>query len=173
MSKNILKYNNHRVFFVISIYENIKKYQVYCNGWGMTGSNKPPESIQGKEIVSINCGGYETAVLLNDNTIKCWGFRKKSSSKLPNSTQGRIVSIKCGKFHYCVLLNDMTVVCWGSNIRKQCDVPDSIQGKVISISCGYHHTVALLNDNTVKCWGYNFNKQCNVPNSIQKEFLLY
>jgi hypothetical protein len=32
MSKNILKYNNHRVFFVISIYESIKKYQVYCNG---------------------------------------------------------------------------------------------------------------------------------------------
>jgi hypothetical protein len=51
MSKNILKYNNHRVFFVISIYESIKKYQVYCNGYVRDGQCNVPDSVQGHIMI--------------------------------------------------------------------------------------------------------------------------
>ena len=139
------------------------------------------EYIEINNYKNIAGGTQHSIVLLQDNTVKCWGNNRWGQCNVPDSIQGnnhnvninnnnvvgKIISIECGDSHSCALLNDNTVRCWGDNSYGQCDVPDSIQGKVVSISCGSSHTIALLNNNAVTCWGNNDNKQCNVPDSIQ------
>jgi alpha-tubulin suppressor-like RCC1 family protein len=122
-----------------------------------------------QEYIKINnykniAGGLKhSIVLLQDNTVKCWGINNKGQCDVPDSIQGRVVSIDCGSYHSCALLNDNTVKCWGKNSYEQCKPPDYIQGKVISIGCGNYHSIAVLNDMTVVCWGNNKGGQCNVP----------
>ena len=155
------------------------------NAFGETGGSDK----QAKGIVNVNLGpntakakkmdaGWtHTCVLLEDNTVKCWGYNKSNQTGGSDKNATGIVTVNLGSshkvkdlamggYHSCVLLDNGTVKCWGSNEYDQTGgsnkkatgmvtVNLGSDSAVIAISAGRTHTCALLDDDTVKCWGDN------------------
>ena len=82
----------------------------------------------GRYAVSIDSGGDHTCALLDDSSVKCWGY---------NSYRA---------------LGDGTMI--SRNIPTLTSALNS-SFNAISISTGEQHTCALLEDGSVNCWGYN------------------
>ena len=178
------------------------------------GNNLPPVDLgtcgssacTAKQVVA---GSYHTCVILNDDTVKCWGdaiygqpgYGDKTEHRSPPSatvdlgTGKTAKQVGAGYYHTCAILNDDTVKCWGWNLYGQlgygnngdspydpvvyaygdagagqatCDdgyeMGDCLQavdlGTCGSTACtakqvtsGHYHNCVLLNDDTVKCWG--------------------
>jgi alpha-tubulin suppressor-like RCC1 family protein len=74
-----------------------------------------------------------TCVLLDDATVKCWGYNGYG-----NLGRGNTLDIGKGP-------NQM-----GDNLA-----PVSVGAKVKAIAGGLYHVCALLEDRQVKCWGFN------------------
>ncbi|WP_437282013.1 hypothetical protein WME90_16065 [Sorangium sp. So ce375] len=101
------------------------------------GDSLPPVNLgTGKTAVTITAGDYHTCAILNDSSVKCWGYNNYGQLGLGrnNTNMGRSAS----------------------------DMGDSLPpvnlgtGKTaVAIAAGGSHTCALLNDSSVKCWGYN------------------
>jgi alpha-tubulin suppressor-like RCC1 family protein len=118
-------------------------------GDGTTSSRSNPVQVlasgstQGTNVLSgvtqIAAGPIHTCALLEDKTVRCWGFNgdgrlgdgTNSTPRLnpvqvlaSGSTQGTnvlsgVTQIAAGPFHTCALLEDKTVRCWGSNSSGQ------------------------------------------------------
>ncbi len=140
--------------------------------------------------MSIN----STVALLNDGTVKAWGYNgygqlgdgTKTTRTIPVLISGltNVKQIEVSNYHTVALLNDGTVMAWGRNNYGQLgdgtnvdkSVPTAIQGltNVKKIYVGIYCTVALLEDGTVKSWGQNTYGQLgdgttvnkNVPTSV-------
>jgi len=153
----------------------------------------------GKTATAISAGAYHTCVLLDDGSVKCWGYNGagqlglgdldwrgdgpgEMGDALPTVNLGTgktAAAIAAGASHTCVLLNDGSVKCWGyndygqlglGNQNERGDGPGEMgdalptvnlgTGKTATaIAAGYAHTCALLNDGSVKCWGRNDSGQ--------------
>ncbi len=138
----------------------------------------------GRSTKWIGAGDAFTCALLDNDTVKCWGFNAsgqlgygdKTPRQAPplnavNLGAGRTAkAITVGAAHVCALLDNDTVKCWGANDRGQLgygettgrDAPDATAinvgtGRTVkAIATGFgRHTCAILDDNTLRCWGEN------------------
>ncbi len=88
----------------------------------------------GRTALAINAAGAHTCALLDDHTLKCWGYNNgclglgnrdkhgvspgEMGDALPAvdlGTDRTAVEFDGGFFYTCALLDDATVKCWGSS----------------------------------------------------------
>lgn len=93
----------------------------------------------GRAVSEVSVGGGHACALLDDGTVKCWGYndsgqlgagdtRERGGSAtdmgdslpiVPLGTRRRAVSIASYAEHTCALLDDRSVKCWGTNFEGQ------------------------------------------------------
>lgn len=101
----------------------------------------------GRTAISISTGPWTTCALLDDATVKCWGYnafgqlgqgdtanRGDSPNELGNNlppinlgTGHTARAIAAGAWHTCAILDDYTVKCWGGNALGELGLGDTIQ----------------------------------------------
>ena len=152
----------------------------------------------GRTAVAITAGSYHTCALLDDGTVRCWGYdgdgqlgynntNSIGASQTPGSVPPvdlgghQALAISAGGAQTCALLDDHTVRCWGfsadgrlgyGNTTRVGDgsagsqTPASVgpvdlgPGRTATaITTGGSHTCALLDDGSVRCWGSGANGQ--------------
>ena len=98
----------------------------------------------GRTATAISAGMYHTCALLDNASVKCWGWNEHGQLGIDNTTDmgddsgemaslptinlgtGRTaISISTGNFHSCALLDDGSVKCWGSNQYGQLGIDNS------------------------------------------------
>jgi alpha-tubulin suppressor-like RCC1 family protein len=153
----------------------------------LPGDQPPVKLGAGRTATAVAAGDAHTCALLDDATVRCWGFAGYGqlgySSRLTFSDTGTpdlagpvalgrgAVAITTGNFHTCALLDNGTVRCWGFggdgelgygntlNIGDDehpstVDPVDLGPGRTaVAIDAGGDHTCAVLDDGTVRCWG--------------------
>ena len=164
----------------------------------------PVDLAPGPTAKAISAGGYHTCAILDNGSVRCWGFggngrlgygntntvgvaQKPGSLGPVDMGPGRTaVAISAGGAHTCAILDDRSVRCWGFGFDGQLGYgsPDSVgDGKTNlagvadktpasvgpvdlgsghtakAISAGNLHTCAILDDGSVRCWGYGGNGQ--------------
>ena len=163
---------------------------------GQMGDNLPTVDLgTGRTAQSIAAGGEWTCALLDNGTVKCWGYNGDGELGLGDNTNrgeqpgqmgdnlpaaslgtGRTArAIAAGGSNTCALLDDGTVKCWGFNrvgelglgdVTERGDQPGQMGDNLPTVSLGTgrtaraiaigsSNTCALLDDGTVKCWGFN------------------
>jgi alpha-tubulin suppressor-like RCC1 family protein len=98
----------------------------------------------GRTAKAISAGGTHVCVILDDNTVKCWGDNSSGQLGLGdvnnrgdnagemgvalpvvNLGTGRTAkAISAGTSHVCAILDDNTVKCWGDNSSGQLGLGD-------------------------------------------------
>ena len=84
----------------------------------------------GKTISKISTGDAHACAILNDNTLKCWGYNwygmvgigtmdAVTSPTAVNVGGLTLKDIVCGQYHTCAILSDNTLKCWGYNSAGQ------------------------------------------------------
>ncbi|KAG5175869.1 regulator of chromosome condensation 1/beta-lactamase-inhibitor protein II [Tribonema minus] len=153
--------------------------------------SSPPKSAinlgSGRTAKAIAAGVGHTCALLDNATVKCWGFGENGQLGLGDDVAlnspsidainlglGRTAkAIATGFFHTCALLDDSTVKCWGNNYSGQLGQgttddlilpPKSAinlgsSRTATAIAAGREHTCALLDNATVKCGDYGADGQ--------------
>jgi alpha-tubulin suppressor-like RCC1 family protein len=95
------------------------------------GEMPPPEADTGPgTVVQVGVGGNFTCALIDDGSVRCWGFGAwgqlgGANSHVGNSpgdmpppivnVGGNVVQIAVGGSHTCALLDNGAVRCWGDN----------------------------------------------------------
>lgn len=166
---------------------------VYC--WGNNTNGRigadldveevsSPLKLEGLENVqAISSKFQHTCALLEDKTIRCWGFNSDgqhgNGSQLPAykpvQPNPRVTDVKqlaVGSAFTCVLLESGQVKCAGFGGNGQLGiggVPEDYQSlrfelvpelnDVYRLEPGQAHICAIHNDRTVSCWGYNSDGQ--------------
>jgi alpha-tubulin suppressor-like RCC1 family protein len=134
---------------------------------------------EGRTAKAIAAGPRHTCALLNDDSVKCWGWNQYGQLGLGDNTNRNAPeatpvalgagakAISAGFFHTCALLVDSTVKCWGVNGYGQLGMGDNtartapaatpvaLGAGAKAIASGHSHTCVVLDDNTVTCWGWN------------------
>jgi alpha-tubulin suppressor-like RCC1 family protein len=116
---------------------------------GEMGDNLPAVSLgTGKTAVAIAASYYHSCALLNDATVKCWGWNvdgqlgqgdTSSRGNLPGQMGDNLLPINLGT------------------------------GKtVVAMSSRDQHSCAILNDGKLKCWGLNFDGQLGLGDTITR-----
>ncbi len=175
-------------------------------GYGNTatvGDDETPASVgplelgAGRTATAISAGDAHTCAILEDGSVRCWGFgangrlgygNTSNVGDTPATTPGKVgavnlgghkaTAISAGGAHTCAILEDGSVRCWGfgrngqlgyGNLSSVGDTPATTPDKVgavplggikaTAISAGSLHTCAILEDGTVRCWGVGVNGQ--------------
>jgi len=81
------------------------------------------------DVVDIGLGENHSCAVLNDNSVKCWGWNSygrlgdgtTTDRNIPVSVLGisNATAVSSGWIHSCALLSDNSVKCWGSNANGQ------------------------------------------------------
>ena len=153
-----------------------------------TQRNTPTQTSSlgaGRTAVTISSGYMHTCAVLDDGSVKCWGYNIQgqlgdgttSSRNVPTQisslgTGRTAVAISSGEYHTCALLDNGSLSCWGSNDFYQLgdgtttdrDTPTQTlslgNGRTaVAISSGEYHTCAILDNASVRCWGANYYGQ--------------
>ena len=89
----------------------------------------------GRTATAISAGMYHTCAVLDDASVKCWGYNHKGQLG-----QGSTSNLGDG----------------GSEMGDNLAAIDLGSGRsATAISAGEYHTCALLDNSSVKCWGSN------------------
>ncbi|HYF47077.1 MAG TPA: hypothetical protein VD926_12750 [Acidimicrobiales bacterium] len=115
------------------------------DGPGEMGSNLPAVSLGPSRTVAAVCaGGWQTCVVLDDATVRCWGDGDDGALGLGDTANrgdgpeemgtnlppvqfgsGRTAtSVSVGESHVCSRLDDGSVKCWGRNVAAQLGLGD-------------------------------------------------
>ena len=86
------------------------------------------------ELVQIATGVAHTCALLNDGTVKCWGYGQTGQLGYGDERTRGDGPGEMG--------NNLPIVSLGTGRTA------------VQIACGGYHTCALLDDASLKCWGY-------------------
>ena len=152
-------------------------------GDGTTTDSSSPASVDvgsGRYAVALSGGRYHSCAILDDGSVKCWGYNgygnlgigSGSSTSSPSSnvdlgTGRTAVSIATGHYHTCVVLDDASLKCWGygsngelgdgstSGSNTPVSVTFELGRSVLAIAHGSAHTCAMLDNMSVQCWGSN------------------
>ncbi|HJM41239.1 MAG TPA: hypothetical protein QF514_03325, partial [Candidatus Thalassarchaeaceae archaeon] len=148
-------------------------------GDGTNVQRNSPTSVdlgENRSAVAISLGESHTCALLDDTTLKCWGFNNHgqigdgtfTNANTPTTVDlgdDTAVAVAAGRHHTCSLLSDETVSCWGWNDRGQLgdgtytSQPEptsvTIDTGVTSLAIGDRHTCTILDNGTAMCWGNN------------------
>eukprot|EP01013_Petalomonas_cantuscygni_P005410 TRINITY_DN159_c0_g1_i1.p1 TRINITY_DN159_c0_g1~~TRINITY_DN159_c0_g1_i1.p1 ORF type:complete len:724 (+),score=134.47 TRINITY_DN159_c0_g1_i1:194-2365(+) len=101
---------------------------------GTMGDNLLPIDLgNGRSAILLSAGGYHTCVILDDQSVKCWGNGNDGRLGYNDTTNRGDTTGTMG--------DDLPVVALGAG------------RSAIQISAGSAHTCAILDDWTVKCWG--------------------
>jgi alpha-tubulin suppressor-like RCC1 family protein len=174
--------------------------QIKC--WGYNGSGQlgygnttdllsPPSTTVnlglGRSAKAVVAAGIHTCAILDNNSLKCWGYNATGALGIGNTTDqlsppatavnlgtGRTAKAVATKsLHTCAWLDNDAVKCWGDNSSGQLGLENTTNllapasngvnlgtsQTVIAIAAGGAHSCALLATNQVKCWGQNFENQ--------------
>jgi alpha-tubulin suppressor-like RCC1 family protein/subtilisin-like proprotein convertase family protein len=152
-------------------------------GDGTTTDSSSPVSVDvgaGRFAIAISGGRYHTCAILDDGSVKCWGYNgygglgdgtytdsSTPSSSVDLGTGLTAVSIATGYYHSCAILSDASLKCWGRNYDGQLgdgtttssSSPVSITldtgRSVLAVAAGSGHTCTILDNMSVQCWGSN------------------
>ena len=152
------------------------------------GSAGPVDVGPGHSVRAIDGGAGHTCALLDDATVRCWGFGgdgRLGYGSVANVTNpasaapvflglGRTATaIAAGGYHTCAILDNGSVRCWGygfdgalgygnQNRVGDDETPGSVPpvdlgtGRTaVAITAGDEHTCAILDDGSVRCWGFS------------------
>ena len=156
----------------------------------------------GRTATSITTGTGYTCVLLDDDSVKCWGrgnygqlgnkkkleFNSTPPQNVINLGTGRTATaIAAGNFHTCAILDNSSIKCWGFNasgqlgqgnpstVWRSIDLGDSLlavdlgAGRTVrAIAAGDNHTCAILDNALIKCWGSNTAGQLGLGNTSNR-----
>jgi cysteine-rich repeat protein len=99
----------------------------------MGDSLLPVDLGTGKKAKAITAGYYHACALLNDDSVKCWGYNAYGDLGVGKTSPLGDASGEMGDALPVVDLGTMKTA--------------------LAVGAGAHHTCALLNDESVKCWG--------------------
>lgn len=105
----------------------------------MGGGLRPVNLGAGRSAMQVAIGSRHMCALLDDSSVKCWGFnesgqlglgraddigdaRDEMGANLPVVSLGagrKALQVAAGDDHSCALLDDGSVKCWGENRRGQ------------------------------------------------------
>ena len=175
---------------------------------GDMGDDLPTVDLgTGKTAKQITAGLLRTCVILNDDTVKCWGRNNYGQLGYEDTDQrgdgademgddlpavdlgtGKTAKqISSGPEHTCAILNDDTVKCWGwgylgvlgyeDYMNKRGDGADEMGDDLpaVDLGTGYtakqivagqgYTTCVILNDDKMKCWGHNGYGQLGIEDN--------
>jgi cysteine-rich repeat protein len=102
----------------------------------------------GRTAQAIAAGLRHTCALLDDGSVKCWGYNGYGQLGLGNTALRGGGSGHMG--------DNLPAVSLGA-------------GKTaVAITAGYYHNCAKLNDGSVKCWGYNGQGNLGLGDAIHR-----
>ena len=172
-------------------------------GYGdTTNRNAPPATPvdlgAGRTAKAVSCGASHTCAILDDDTLKCWGYGSNGQLGIGNniiiSSPTAVVatylgagvkSVAAGQYHTCAVLNDGSMKCWGhgglaslgygdTSIRSSPPAQNVnlgaglITAKSVSATVLNGHTCVILNDDTLKCYGNNGYAQLGYGDTTQR-----
>jgi alpha-tubulin suppressor-like RCC1 family protein len=93
----------------------------------------------GRTATSITTGTGYTCVLLDDDSVKCWGranygqlgagkteeYDEPNASPIDLGTGRTATAIASGNFHTCAILDNSSIKCWGRNDSGQLGIGDT------------------------------------------------
>ncbi|GEM_PF-2189087 len=159
--------------FVVYDYNITNDYNLSLSAWV-----KIPK-VRVRDVAVGNSGG---CVILDDNTVRCWGFNQYGSlgngtfsSEAENyleeypvvSNISNVKEIQAGYYHFCATINDDNSIlkCWGYNSNGEIgDTTTTNRSTSITLDfnleikyfqVNYYNTCVILENNSLKCWGYN------------------
>jgi alpha-tubulin suppressor-like RCC1 family protein len=115
-----------------------------------SGSTQGTDVLGG--VAQITAGNGHTCALLEDKTIRCWGFNR--NGQLGDGTLGDGLTEQ--------RLNPVQVLASGSTQGTD------VLGGVAQITAGDAHTCALLEEKTIRCWGFNLRGQLGDGTTTQR-----
>ena len=113
------------------------------------GDNLPPINLgAGRTAIAITAGGGQNCALLDNGTVKCWGWNHRGQLG-----QGDTANRGDGP-------NEM-----GDNLPP---INLGTGRTAIAITAGFGHTCALLDTARVKCWGLNLSGQLGQGDTVDR-----
>lgn len=103
---------------------------------------------QNRYAIQLALGYWHSCAILNEGSVKCWGWNLNGQLGAGSSTQ--VIGDSP---------NEM-----GDNLSSV----DLGGQKAISLSAGYAHTCAILENLTLKCWGANDRGQLGVGDLVDR-----
>ena len=103
----------------------------------------------GRTVVAITAGGAHTCALLDDASVKCWGYNGNGSLGLGDTASRGDAAGEMG--------DNLPAVALGSTART-----------AVAITAGGYHTCALLDNGSVKCWGRNDFGQLGLGDTVAR-----
>jgi len=107
---------------------------LWGDGPGEMGNNLPAVDLgTGRKAKSVAVALSHTCALLDNNTVKCWGYNGFGQLGYGDTDYRNVASGSMG--------NNLRAVDLGTGRRPK------------AIAAGYGHTCAILDNGSVKCWG--------------------
>ena len=100
-----------------------------------------------RTAIDIAVGGLHSCAILDNYSVKCWGYNGYGQLGIGNST---IIGNQA---------NDM----WGD---RHTTVDLGVNVTAVDITAGMYHTCVITNLGEVKCWGYNVYGQLGIGSTV-------
>ena len=137
-------------------------------GDGTNSDKSSPATVylgDGRTAKAVSTGDSHTCAILDDNSLKCWGWSLAIGSSGDQNTpvtinlgDGRTAkAVSTGNSHTCAILDDDSLKCWGSGYRGSSPVAINLGSNRTSkaVAAGSSYACAILDNNDLKCWGDN------------------
>ena len=157
--KQIAAGNKHAMVF-------LEDGSVRCWGYDNWGQCAVPKNLgldpglfklfkKGSKVKAIDAGKDHSLALLENGTVKSWGYDLTIDFLTPYQLPCEVKQISVLERSSMALLADDTVRCWGGSwgiFDMRLGDPDDLS-EVKQIAVGMDHAMALFYDGTVRCWG--------------------
>jgi len=115
------------------------------------GSHAPVKLGAGRHALAITAGELHTCALLDDHTVRCWGYALRGELGF-SGPQCSGANPGCNNI--------------GDNETPDMAAPVNLGAPAVAISAGDYHTCALLQGGNVRCWGFNQDGELGYGNVI-------